>query len=163
MSHCPASPLSSLAGFLLTTEADRCYFQCSEYPPLHCLLCKRAAVIELNAMKSFRLDTGAAALRQSSCTSSNMATSHRSAAVSYRRCSSDTIRFYKARCGLIYSSITAPHAYPIVSQIPDTVRRGRLTQGAREVRCKSALSVRAASSLTNGSSAGPSDALPLRP
>lgn len=58
----------------------------------------------------------------------------------------------QAQCGLIYSSVTASHAYPIVSLIRDTVRRWRLTRGAHEVRCKSALSVGEASSLRNGSS-----------
>lgn len=62
------------------------------------------------------------------------------------------IRFFNVQCGLMYSSITAWHAYPIVSLIRDTVERGRLTPGAPEVRCKSALSVGEASSLRNGSS-----------
>lgn len=61
--------------------------------------------------------------------------------------------FYKAHCGLIYSSITALHAsHPIVSQIWDTAQRSSLAQGAQEVRCKSALSAGGACSLRNGSS-----------
>lgn len=60
---------------------------------------------------------------------------------------------YKAHCGLMYSSITALHAsHPIVSQIWDTAQRGSLAQGAKEVRCKSALSAGGACSHRNGSS-----------
>lgn len=53
----------------------------------------------------------------------------------------------------MYSSITALHAsHPIVSQIWDTAQRGSLAQGAKEVRCKSALSAGGACSHRNGSS-----------
>lgn len=61
-------------------------------------------------------------------------------------------RCYKAPCGLMYSSITALHAYPIVSLISNTVECWHLTQSAGRVRCKSVLSLGEASSLRNGSS-----------
>lgn len=70
----------------------------------------------------------------------------------------------QAQCGLIHSSITALQAYPIVFLIRDAVQCWRLTRGAQEVRCKSALSGWEASSLRNGSQqSGPSAALPLVP
>lgn len=48
------------------------------------------------------------------------------------------ITFFKAQCGITYSSITVLRSYPVASLIRDTVQCRLQAQGVQEVRCKSA-------------------------